>query len=117
MYLSQHIQWHSNSEMCSWSKEYTTGTQGRKCSLCNINMCWGFPPSQLTAFAYRDYLSFGYVYVGLRGTEELSSQYNINVYTPTMMIFKEHIDRPADVVQVSLRALSKSFRKTGTQLF
>ncbi|NXH54332.1 DJC16 protein, partial [Rhabdornis inornatus] len=54
---------------------------------------------KLTAFAYRDYLSFGYVYVGLRGTEELSSQYNINVYTPTMMIFKEHIDRPADVVQ------------------
>ncbi|RMB91761.1 hypothetical protein DUI87_31991 [Hirundo rustica rustica] len=54
---------------------------------------------KLTAFAYRDYLSFGYVYVGLRGTEELSRQYNINVYTPTMMIFKEHIDRPADVVQ------------------
>ncbi|KAI6073773.1 DnaJ-like protein subfamily C member 16 [Aix galericulata] len=54
---------------------------------------------KLTAFAYRDYLSFGYVYVGLRGTEELSSQYNINVYTPTMMVFKEHIDKPADVVQ------------------
>ncbi|NXY77992.1 DJC16 protein, partial [Glareola pratincola] len=54
---------------------------------------------KLTAFAYRDYLSFGYVYVGLRGTEELSSQYNINVYTPTMMIFKEHTDKPADVVQ------------------
>ncbi|XP_064027843.1 dnaJ homolog subfamily C member 16 isoform X1 [Pogoniulus pusillus] len=54
---------------------------------------------KLTAFAYRDYLSFGYVYVGLRGTEELSRQYNINVYTPTMMVFKEHIDRPSDVVQ------------------
>uniref|UniRef100_A0ACB8EE11 DnaJ sub C member 16 n=3 Tax=Sphaerodactylus townsendi TaxID=933632 RepID=A0ACB8EE11_9SAUR len=54
---------------------------------------------KLTAFAYRDYLSFGYVYVGLRGTEELSSQYNINVYTPTMMVFKEQIDKPADVVQ------------------
>ncbi|XP_065431496.1 dnaJ homolog subfamily C member 16 isoform X8 [Chrysemys picta bellii] len=54
---------------------------------------------KLTAFAYRDYLSFGYVYVGLRGTEELSRQYNINVYTPTMMIFKEHIDKPADVIQ------------------
>ncbi|XP_063001292.1 dnaJ homolog subfamily C member 16 isoform X1 [Elgaria multicarinata webbii] len=54
---------------------------------------------KLTAFAYRDYLSFGYVYVGLRGTEELSSQYNINVYTPTMMVFKEHIDKPADVIQ------------------
>lgn len=47
----------------------------------------------------------------------MSSQYNINVYTPTMMIFKEHIDRPADVVQVALRALCKSFGKTGTELF
>uniref|UniRef100_A0A8D2KX39 DnaJ heat shock protein family (Hsp40) member C16 n=1 Tax=Varanus komodoensis TaxID=61221 RepID=A0A8D2KX39_VARKO len=54
---------------------------------------------KLTAFAYKDYLSFGYVFVGLRGTEELSSQYNINVYTPTMMVFKEHIDKPADVIQ------------------
>ncbi|XP_074874256.1 dnaJ homolog subfamily C member 16 isoform X3 [Carettochelys insculpta] len=57
---------------------------------------------KLTAFAYRDYLSFGYVYVGLRGTEELSRQYNINVYTPTMMIFKEHTDKPADVIQVAI---------------
>ncbi|KAL8198572.1 UNVERIFIED_CONTAM: DnaJ subfamily C member 16 [Gekko kuhli] len=53
----------------------------------------------LTAFAYRDYLSFGYVYVGLGGIKELSSQYNINVYTPTMMVFKEHVDKPADVIQ------------------
>lgn len=57
-------------------------------------------PFQLAAFAYRDYLSFGYVYVGLQGTEALSSQYNINVYTPTMMVFKEHIEKPADVIQV-----------------
>lgn len=76
--------------------------------LCKVTTCWHSLSTQLTAFAYRDYLSFGYVYVGLRGTEELSSQYNINVYTPTMMIFKEHIDRPADVVQVLLRALSPS---------
>jgi len=69
---------------------------------CQCNVCWCFLPIQLTAFAYRDYLSFGYVYVGLRGTEELSSQYNINVYTPTLMIFKEHIDKPADVAQVQL---------------
>ncbi|XP_015283515.1 PREDICTED: dnaJ homolog subfamily C member 16 [Gekko japonicus] len=54
---------------------------------------------KLTAFAYRDYLSFGYVYVGLGGIEELSSQYNINVYVPTMMVFKEHVDKPADVIQ------------------
>ncbi|XP_013920101.1 PREDICTED: dnaJ homolog subfamily C member 16 [Thamnophis sirtalis] len=54
---------------------------------------------KLAAFAYRDYLSFGYVYVGLRGTEQLSRQYNINVYTPTMMVFKEQIEKPADVIQ------------------
>ncbi|XP_070615043.1 dnaJ homolog subfamily C member 16 [Erythrolamprus reginae] len=54
---------------------------------------------KLVAFAYRDHLSFGYVYVGLRGTEELSRQYNINVYTPTMMVFKEQVKKPADVIQ------------------
>ncbi|XP_011849377.1 PREDICTED: dnaJ homolog subfamily C member 16 [Mandrillus leucophaeus] len=54
---------------------------------------------KLTAFAYKDYLSFGYVYVGLRGTEEMTRRYNINVYTPTLLIFKEHINKPADVIQ------------------
>uniref|UniRef100_T1DCB4 DnaJ homolog subfamily C member 16 n=1 Tax=Crotalus horridus TaxID=35024 RepID=T1DCB4_CROHD len=54
---------------------------------------------KLTAFAYRDYLSFGYVCVGLQGTEELSRQYNINVYTPTMMVFKEQVEKPADIIQ------------------
>lgn len=38
--------------------------------------------------------------MGLRGTEELSRQYNINVYTPTMMVFKEQVEKPADVIQV-----------------
>lgn len=80
--------------MSTWGK--------KRCWLSDVNVCRRFLPIQLTAFAYRDYLSFGYVYVGLRGTEELSSQYNINVYTPTMMVFKEHIDKPADVVQVGL---------------
>ncbi|XP_008571073.1 PREDICTED: dnaJ homolog subfamily C member 16 [Galeopterus variegatus] len=54
---------------------------------------------KLTAFAYKDYLSFGYVYVGLRGAEEMTRQYNINVYAPTILIFKEHINKPADVIQ------------------
>ncbi|XP_028921232.1 dnaJ homolog subfamily C member 16 isoform X3 [Ornithorhynchus anatinus] len=54
---------------------------------------------KLTAFAYKDYLSFGYVYAGIRGTEEMTSQYNINVFAPTLLIFKEHINKPADVVQ------------------
>ncbi|XP_030743889.1 dnaJ homolog subfamily C member 16 [Echinops telfairi] len=57
---------------------------------------------KLTAFAYKDYLSFGYVNVGLRGAEEMTRQYNVNVYTPTMLIFKEHINKPADVIQVSI---------------
>ncbi|XP_068395048.1 dnaJ homolog subfamily C member 16 isoform X2 [Eschrichtius robustus] len=54
---------------------------------------------KLTAFAYKDYLSFGYVYVGLRGAEEMTRQYNVNVYAPTILIFKEHIHKPADVIQ------------------
>nr|XP_033778004.1 dnaJ homolog subfamily C member 16 [Geotrypetes seraphini]XP_033778005.1 dnaJ homolog subfamily C member 16 [Geotrypetes seraphini]XP_033778006.1 dnaJ homolog subfamily C member 16 [Geotrypetes seraphini]XP_033778008.1 dnaJ homolog subfamily C member 16 [Geotrypetes seraphini]XP_033778009.1 dnaJ homolog subfamily C member 16 [Geotrypetes seraphini] len=54
---------------------------------------------KLTAFAYKDYLSFGYVNLGLRETEQMTSQYNINMYVPTMLVFKEHIKKPADVVQ------------------
>lgn len=54
---------------------------------------------KLTAFAYKDYLSFGYVCVGLRGAEEMTRQYNVNVYAPTILIFKEHINKPADVIQ------------------
>ncbi|MEE6482140.1 hypothetical protein FKM82_013160 [Ascaphus truei] len=54
---------------------------------------------KLTAFAYKDYLSFGYVDLGQRETVQMSSQYNINMYAPTMLIFKEHINKPADVVQ------------------
>ncbi|CAH7442798.1 dnaJ homolog subfamily C member 16 [Phodopus roborovskii] len=60
---------------------------------------------KLTAFAYKDYVSFGYVYMGLRGVEEMTRQYNINVYAPTMLIFKEHINKPADVIQA--RGLKK----------
>lgn len=60
---------------------------------------------KLTAFAYKDYVSFGYVYVGLRGVEEMTRQYNINIYAPTMLIFKEHINKPADVIQA--RGLKK----------
>lgn len=47
----------------------------------------------------------------------MSRQYNINVYTPTMMIFKEHIDRPADVVQVLLRALAESSCEMDAEVF
>ncbi|XP_069466558.1 dnaJ homolog subfamily C member 16 [Ambystoma mexicanum] len=54
---------------------------------------------KLVAFAYKDYLSFGYVDLGLKETEQMTSQYNINMYAPTMLVFKEHINKPADVVQ------------------
>ncbi|ELW68603.1 DnaJ like protein subfamily C member 16 [Tupaia chinensis] len=54
---------------------------------------------KLTAFAYKDYLSFGYVHVGLRGAEEMMRQHNINVYTPSILVFKEHMDKPADTLQ------------------
>ncbi|KAK2105989.1 hypothetical protein P7K49_015503 [Saguinus oedipus] len=29
----------------------------------------------------------------------MTRQYNINVYAPTLLIFKEHINKPADVIQ------------------
>ncbi|XP_048206244.1 dnaJ homolog subfamily C member 16 isoform X1 [Perognathus longimembris pacificus] len=60
---------------------------------------------KLTAFAHKDYLSFGYVYVGFRGAEEMARQYNVNVQVPTMLIFKEHINKPADMIQA--RGLKK----------
>lgn len=62
-------------------------------------------PYKLTAFAYRDYLSFGYVCVGLRGAEEMTRQQNINVHAPSILVFKEHTDRPADAIQT--RGLKK----------
>ncbi|XP_008056308.1 dnaJ homolog subfamily C member 16 isoform X2 [Carlito syrichta] len=54
---------------------------------------------KLVAFAHKDYLSFGYVYMGLRGAEEITRQYNINIYAPTLLAFKENTNKPADVIQ------------------
>ncbi|XP_078110649.1 dnaJ homolog subfamily C member 16-like [Sander vitreus] len=54
---------------------------------------------KLTAFAYKDYLQFGYVDQGLSETANLQKQFNINTYAPTMLIFKESIDKPADIIQ------------------
>lgn len=55
---------------------------------------------QLTAFAYKDHLLFGYVDQGLSETASLQKQFNINSYAPTMLVFKENIDKPADIIQV-----------------
>ncbi|XP_034552455.1 dnaJ homolog subfamily C member 16-like isoform X2 [Notolabrus celidotus] len=54
---------------------------------------------KLTAFAYKDYLQFGYVDQGLSETADLQKQFNINTYAPTMLVFKENIDKPADIIQ------------------
>uniref|UniRef100_A0A8D3AAF7 DnaJ homolog subfamily C member 16 n=1 Tax=Scophthalmus maximus TaxID=52904 RepID=A0A8D3AAF7_SCOMX len=54
---------------------------------------------QLTAFAYKDYLQFGYVDQGLSETVALQKQFNINTYAPTMLVFKENTDKPADIIQ------------------
>uniref|UniRef100_A0A2K6FY39 DnaJ homolog subfamily C member 16 n=1 Tax=Propithecus coquereli TaxID=379532 RepID=A0A2K6FY39_PROCO len=66
---------------------------------------------KLTAFAYKDYLSFGYVYMGLRGSEEMTRQYNINSNTPTILVFKEHINKPADVIQYCVVLLTAEATK------
>ncbi|XP_066526458.1 dnaJ homolog subfamily C member 16 [Hoplias malabaricus] len=54
---------------------------------------------KLTAFAYKDYVQFGYVDQGLSETASLLKQYNINTYAPTMLVFKENTDKPADIIQ------------------
>ncbi|XP_063072241.1 dnaJ homolog subfamily C member 16-like isoform X2 [Engraulis encrasicolus] len=54
---------------------------------------------KLTAFAYKDYVRFGYVDQGLTDTAEVQSQFNINTYAPTMLLFKENTQKPADVIQ------------------
>ncbi|MGH0137340.1 UNVERIFIED_CONTAM: hypothetical protein FKN15_073940 [Acipenser sinensis] len=54
---------------------------------------------KLTAFAYKDYVRFGYVDQGLVETEALLQQYKINTYAPTMLLFKESTDKPADIIQ------------------
>ncbi|XP_077469693.1 dnaJ homolog subfamily C member 16 isoform X2 [Stigmatopora argus] len=54
---------------------------------------------KLTAFAYKDYMQFGYVDQGLAETSNLQRRFNINSYAPTMLVFKENTDNPADIIQ------------------
>ncbi|XP_036415877.1 dnaJ homolog subfamily C member 16 [Colossoma macropomum] len=54
---------------------------------------------KLTAFAYRDFVRFGYVDQGLTETTRILQQFNINTYAPTMLLFKENTEKPADVIQ------------------
>ncbi|XP_051737115.1 dnaJ homolog subfamily C member 16 isoform X1 [Ctenopharyngodon idella] len=54
---------------------------------------------KLTAFAYKDYMQFGYVDQGLSETADLLRKFNINTYAPTMLVFKEDVEKPADIIQ------------------
>ncbi|XP_028261286.1 dnaJ homolog subfamily C member 16 [Parambassis ranga] len=54
---------------------------------------------KLTAFAYRDYVRFGFVDQGDTQTSRLLRQFNINTYAPTMLIFKEDTEKPIDIIQ------------------
>ncbi|XP_062329892.1 dnaJ homolog subfamily C member 16-like isoform X2 [Osmerus eperlanus] len=54
---------------------------------------------KLTAFAFRDYVRFGYVDQGLTQTSRLLRQFNVNTYAPTMLLFKENTEKPSDIIQ------------------
>ncbi|XP_027032231.2 dnaJ homolog subfamily C member 16 isoform X2 [Tachysurus fulvidraco] len=52
---------------------------------------------KLSAFAYRDFMRFGYV--DQTQTTRIQKQFSINMYAPTMLLFKENTEKPADVIQ------------------
>ncbi|XP_043917705.1 dnaJ homolog subfamily C member 16 [Protopterus annectens] len=54
---------------------------------------------KLEAFAYKDFVRFGYVDLGREETEEMTRRYNVNTHAPTMLSFKENVNKPADVIQ------------------
>ncbi|TKS70847.1 DnaJ -like protein subfamily C member 16 [Collichthys lucidus] len=54
---------------------------------------------KLTAFAFRDYVRFGYVDQGDTQNTRLLRQFNINTYAPTMLLFKEDTEKPVDIIQ------------------
>lgn len=55
---------------------------------------------QLTAFAFRDYVRFGFVDQSGTSSTRLLLQFNINTYAPTMLLFKEDTVKPVDIIQV-----------------
>eukprot|EP00064_Thunnus_orientalis_P017257 superscaffoldBa00003620_g17337 len=54
---------------------------------------------KLTAFAFRDYVRFGYVDQGETHNIRLLRQFNINTYAPIMLLFKEDTEKPVDIIQ------------------
>uniref|UniRef100_A0A3B4A6B6 DnaJ homolog subfamily C member 16 n=1 Tax=Periophthalmus magnuspinnatus TaxID=409849 RepID=A0A3B4A6B6_9GOBI len=54
---------------------------------------------KLTAFSFRDHVRFGYVDQGGTHNTRLLRQFNINTYAPTMLLFKEDVQNPVDIIQ------------------
>ncbi|KAM9409753.1 dnaJ homolog subfamily C member 16-like isoform 2-T2 [Pholidichthys leucotaenia] len=54
---------------------------------------------KLTAFAFRDYVRFGFVDQGDTNNKKLLQQFNLNTYAPTMLLFKEDTEKPVDIIQ------------------
>ncbi|XP_077385664.1 dnaJ homolog subfamily C member 16-like [Festucalex cinctus] len=54
---------------------------------------------KLTAFAFRDYVHFGYVDQGDTHNIELLRQFNLNSNFPIMLLFKEDTKNPVDIIQ------------------
>lgn len=54
---------------------------------------------KLTAFAFRNYVRFGFVDQGETHNARLLRLFNINTYAPTMLLFKEDTEKPVDIIQ------------------
>ncbi|KAI4827299.1 hypothetical protein KUCAC02_030704 [Chaenocephalus aceratus] len=74
---------------------------------------------KLTAFAYKDYVRFGYVDQGEKHNNRLLRQFNINTYAPTMLLFKEDTEKPVDIIQARgmKRQIMEEFCLQQQQLF
>lgn len=68
------------------------------------------PTLQLTAFAYKGYVRFGFVDQGHKRSAQLLRQYSINTYAPSLLLFKENTDKPVDIIQVAaVQSLARGF--------
>ncbi|XP_046731595.1 dnaJ homolog subfamily C member 16 isoform X2 [Silurus meridionalis] len=52
---------------------------------------------KLSAFAYRDFVRFGYV--AHSESTRIQQKFSVNTYAPTMLLFKENTEKPADAIQ------------------
>ncbi|KAM9800291.1 dnaJ homolog subfamily C member 16-like [Syngnathus typhle] len=56
---------------------------------------------KLLAFAFRDYVRFGYVEQGDVRNTELLRQFNVNTNFPMLLLFKEDTKNPVDMIQAA----------------